>query len=185
MRLCPKCKSPTLAPFGNVRAGGDPDQVPPSRCAKCKGVWMPHEALGEHLVPPEGEAPAAMPSPADELVGFCPRCRGVLMRARVTDENPFHLDRCPACRGIWFDAGEWAAVASTEWLHHLDDLWDPVWRKKVRDHRAENRHLEAIEHALGAAAFAKVQAAIDALREHPNRSLGLSFLVEELSRRRS
>jgi hypothetical protein len=26
-----------------------------------------------------------------------------------------------------------------------------------------------------------VQAAIDALREHPNRSLALSFLVEELS----
>jgi Zn-finger nucleic acid-binding protein len=145
-------------------------------------VWLPHEAVGEHLVPSAADAPAQpAPSQADELPGFCPRCRGILQRARVTDENPFHLDRCPACRGIWFDAGEWAAVASTEWLHHLDDLWDPVWRKKVRDERADNRHLESIESALGPAAFSKVQAAIDALREHPNRSLALSFLVEELS----
>jgi Zn-finger nucleic acid-binding protein len=136
--------------------------------------------VAEHLVPASVDAPVATPSPADVLPGFCPRCRGILVRARVNDENPFHLDRCPICRGIWFDAGEWAAIASTEWLNHLDDLWDPVWRKKVRDQRAENRHLETIEHALGADVFAKVQAAVKALRKHPMRSLGLSFIVEEL-----
>ncbi len=180
MRLCPKCKSPTLAPYGSARAGGDTDQVPPSRCVRCRGVWLPHEAVAEHLSPEAIDAPAATPSEADRLPGFCPRCRGILERARVDDVTPFHLDRCPACRGIWFDAGEWAAMASTEWLHHLDDLWDPVWRKKVRDERAENRHLETIERALGADAFAKVKAAVDALRDHPMRSLGLSYLVEEL-----
>ena len=180
MRLCPKCKSPTLAPLGAVQSGGDPDLVPPSRCVTCRGVWLPHEAVAEHLVPAAVDAPVATPSPADELPGFCPRCRGILVRARVNDDNPFHLDRCPICRGIWFDAGEWAAIASTEWLNHLDDLWDPVWRKKVRDQRAENRHLETIEHALGREVFAKVQAAVQALRKHPMRSLGLSFIVEEL-----
>jgi Zn-finger nucleic acid-binding protein len=137
--------------------------------------------LAEKLVPGSIDAVAAPSTDADQLPGFCPRCRGILERARVVDEHPFHLDRCPACRGIWFDSGEWAAVASTEWLHHLDDLWDPVWRKKVRDERADNRHLETIEHALGAETFAKLKAAVDVLRNHPMRSLGLSYLVEELS----
>ncbi len=180
MRACPKCKSLTLAPFSEPRPGGDPDVVPPSRCSSCRGVWLPHEAVEEHVVPASVDTATAVPSPADALPGFCPRCRGILVPARVDDENPFHLDRCPICRGIWFDAGEFAAVASTEWLTHLDDLWDPVWRKKVRDHRAENRHLQTIEHALGTDAFARVQAAIRALKKHPMRSLGLSFLIEEL-----
>ncbi len=180
MRLCPKCKSPTLAPFGAIRGGGDPDAIPPSRCEHCKGVWLPHEAIEAHLPPDASDSAISADPRADALPGFCPRCRGLLARARVESDHPFHLGRCPVCRGVWFDAGEWAAVASTEWLLHLDDLWDPVWRKRVRDHRAENRHLETVQHALGADAYAKVMAAIEALREHPNRSLGLSFIIEEL-----
>jgi len=181
MRLCPKCKSPTLAPFGAVRAGGDPEGVPPSRCVHCRGVWLPHEAVDAHLPPQPDDAAVEAAPQADALPGFCPRCRGILSRARVDTDHPFHLDRCNVCRGVWFDAGEWAAVASTEWLSHIDDLWDPVWRKKVREHRAENRHHQTIEQALGAEAYGKVAAAINALRNHPMRSLALSFLIEELS----
>lgn len=181
MRPCPKCKTPTLAELGAARPGGDPKMVPPSRCTSCKGVWLPHEAVSEKLVPPSADVAAVhLPSEQDARSGACPRCRGLLVRAKVGDENPFHLDRCPACRGIWFDAGEWAAVASTEWLSHLDDLWDPVWRRKVREERAHNRHLETIEQALGPQTFARVRAAIETLRDHPYRSLALSFLIEEL-----
>ena len=180
MRLCPKCKSPTLAPFGAVRTSVAAADVPPSRCTQCKGVWLPHEAVEAHLAPPAQEAEAVAAPHADGLPGFCPRCRNLLARARVEADHPFHLDRCPLCRGVWFDAGEWAAVASTEWLSHLDDLWDPIWRKRVREHRAVNRHLETLEHALGPDVHRKVMAAVEALREHPNRSLGLSFLIEEL-----
>jgi Zn-finger nucleic acid-binding protein len=143
-------------------------------------VWLPHEAIAEHLVPPSVDDAAEVPSESDARPGLCPRCRGLLVRARVEQDHPFHLDRCPICRGIWFDSGEWAAVASTEWLNHLDDLWDPVWRKRVRDQRAENRHLETIERALGPEVFAKVTAAIRALEKHPMRSLGLSYIVDEL-----
>ena len=179
MRLCPKCKSPTLAPLG-VRAAVPTDKVPPSRCTHCRGVWLPHEAVEAHLTPPEQEAQVAPAPQADRLPGFCPQDRNLLTRARVDADRPFHLDRCPICHGVWFDAGEWAAIASTEWLSHLDDLWDPVWRKRVREQRALNRHIETLEHALGPEVHRKVMAAIEALRDHPNRSLGLSFLIEEL-----
>jgi len=126
------------------------------------------------------DAATPVPSVSDARSGICPLCRGVLVRARVDGEHSFHLDRCPICSGIWFDAGEWAAIAASEWLTHLDDLWDPVWRKRVRERRAEKRHLETLEHALGEEAFGKVVDAVRVLRSHPMRSLGLSFLIDEL-----
>ena len=49
---------------------------------------MPHEAVGERLVPADAPAPAA-PSEADGLPGFCPRCRGILTRRRVSSTNRF------------------------------------------------------------------------------------------------
>ncbi|MFL5450767.1 MAG: zf-TFIIB domain-containing protein [Myxococcales bacterium] len=133
-----------------------------------------------HPLPGTIEVSKAIPAKADARSGVCPLCRGVLVRARVEGEHPFHLDRCPICAGIWFDSGEWAAIAASEWLTHLDDLWDPVWRKRVRERRAEKRHLETLEHALGPEAFEKMTEVVRLLRGHPMRSLGLSFLIDEL-----
>ncbi len=180
MRTCPKCKTQTLAPLAQDRGGAAGDVVPPSRCTHCLGVWLPHEAIGQHpMVPASIDSEKAAPV-ADGLAGFCPRCQGLLVRARFEAGQIFHLDRCPACAGVWFDAGEWAAVASSEWLAHLDDLWDPVWRRRVREQRAQARHLEEIERALGAETLRCLRVAIDALRDHPKRALGLSFLIEKL-----
>ena len=179
MRPCPKCKTPTLQALAADRET-DPDVVPPSRCTQCRGVWLPHDAIERHLVPPSDPDGAVAAPAVDGLPGFCPGCRGLLVRARVDGLHPFHLDRCPACAGVWFDAGEWAAVASTEWLSHLDDLWDPAWRRRVREQEAKKRHLQEIERALGSETLARLRAAIEALRNHPERSLGLSFLIDEL-----
>ena len=176
---CPKCKTQTLAPLAEGRETAE-DTVPPSRCSHCRGVWLPHGAVAQHVVPPALDAGAVAAPAADGLAGFCPGCRGLLARARVEGRHPFHLDRCPSCAGVWFDAGEWAAVASTEWLTHLDDLWDPAFRRKAREKLAQQRHLEEIERALGADTLQRLQHAIAALRNHPRRSLGLSFLIEEL-----
>ncbi len=178
MRPCPKCQTPTLAPIA-ARASAHGDVVPPSRCGRCHGVWLPHEAIEQRMLPAADDAGQATAA-VDALHGFCPGCRGLLVRVRVDAERPFHLDRCPACGGIWFDAGEWARVASSEWLSHLDNLWDPVWRRRVREQRAHRRHVEEIERALGAETLRQLQGAIDALRDHPMRSLGLSYLIEEL-----
>ncbi|HTO96865.1 MAG TPA: zf-TFIIB domain-containing protein, partial [Myxococcales bacterium] len=172
MRSCPKCKTHTLAPLAQGR-GVPPDMVPPSRCTHCRGVWLPHEAIEKHLVPASIDSEKAAPA-ADGLAGFCPRCQGLLVRARFEAGQVFHLDRCPACAGVWFDAGEWAAVASSEWLAHLDDLWDPAWRRRVREQRAQERHLEEVEKALGAETLNCLRAAVDALQHHPRRALGLS-----------
>ena len=178
MRRCPKCKDKTLAALAPERAD-DPEVVPPSRCTHCQGVWLPREAIEQHLVPASVDSRRAAPA-ADGVAGFCPRCNGLLVRALFDGSLPFHLDRCPSCAGVWFDAGEWAAVASSEWLTHLDDLWDPVYRRKLRQRTAHARQLEEIERALGLETLERLRAAVSALRNHPKRALGLSYLISEL-----
>jgi Zn-finger nucleic acid-binding protein len=179
---CPKCKTPTLRHISLTRpVGSDPSLVAPSRCATCQGVWLPHEAIVLELKPSdmaEGDAGAA-PKGADTRPGLCPGGHGLLNRARTEGTPSFHLDRCETCRGIWFDAGEWAAVSASQWLHHLDDLWDPVHRKQLREQTERHHRLETLRTALGEEVFQKVVAAADALRDHPQRSVALAFLLDE------
>jgi Zn-finger nucleic acid-binding protein len=40
----------------------------------------------------------------------CPACRAELV---VVEREGVELDWCPFCRGLWFDAGELAALAAT------------------------------------------------------------------------
>jgi len=126
MHDCPKCKSPTLVPLSAPRRcapGGDPF-IPPCRCSRCRGVWLPHEAVEAHQMPGSMDLGSQVPADTDARSRHLSALRGVLVRARVDGDHPFHLDRCPICSGIWFDAGEWAAIAASEWLTHVDDLWD-------------------------------------------------------------
>src|SRR5438105_10017850 len=146
LHFCPKCKSATLAPLSAAKPAvrSEAVPVPPSRCTNCRGVWMPHGALSLDLGLAKDDKPAPH-APTDDTnakVGFCPAGHGLLIRARVDTADPFHLDRCGTCAGIWFDAGEWARLASTEWMNQIDQLWDPVFRKRLRETRARKTHLE-------------------------------------------
>lgn len=184
--LCPKCRTATLAALPTPRAqkrSAEAAAVPPARCSTCHGVWMPHGALGmEGGVPEalEAAAPAGAWSAADAKVGFCPGGHGLLIRARVETERPFYLDRCGTCGGVFFDEGEWAALAASEWLQHLDDLWDPVFRRRMREERSRSQHIEALQQALGREAAQQVIDLAAALKDHPMQSLAVAFLLEEL-----
>jgi uncharacterized protein len=41
----------------------------------------------------------------------CPKCGGHL---RTEEFHRIHVDRCPDCHGVWFDAGEFEAVMGHE-----------------------------------------------------------------------
>jgi Zn-finger nucleic acid-binding protein len=188
LHLCPKCKTATLNALSTARTPprSEASPVPPSRCTSCAGVWMPKGALSPELEPADG-APAASapadkaPAGADAKVGFCPAGHGLLIRARVeTPKAAFHLDRCGTCAGIWFDAGEWAALAATEWLHHVDDLWDPIYKKRMREERSRKQHVDALAQALGATLAQQVAQLAGELKKHPHRSLAVAYLLDEL-----
>jgi Zn-finger nucleic acid-binding protein len=191
LHLCPKCKTATLATLSAVKSApkAESSSVPPSRCQTCHGVWMPHGALSLDITVPVEEAPQPTrpkakgkpaPDDPDGRVGFCPAGHGLLLRARVETSEPFHLDRCGTCAGIWFDSGEWARLASTEWMKQLDQLWDPVYRRRLREEKNRKTHLVALSQALGEDTAKKVVDLAQALKKNPRRSLAMAYLIDEM-----
>lgn len=174
MPSCPKCRSsltPTLT--GSPLALG---------CRSCGGLWAREGALA--VLPPElgdvGDPDARAPN--DDRTGLCPDGHGILLRARIEREGAatFYLERCSACRGLWFDAGEWARIASSELGPRLDALWDPAVRRAALAERNAARLAADLRSRLGEALHDRLLHLADALASHPDRAMALAYLDERL-----
>gem|GEM_PF-5290127 len=81
-------------------------------CASCHGIWLGEpvqkivlQASVHHRMAPGALAVAA----ASGRSFLCPECQEPLGVFRVKDVE---LDRCRRCKGVWFDAGEFTALAA-------------------------------------------------------------------------
>jgi Zn-finger nucleic acid-binding protein len=108
-------------------------------------------------------------APEDARTGLCPFGHGILIRAKVDLEDPFYLDRCPECAGIWFDAGEWSTLAQSHLLANLEDLWDPALRWKMQKERAEEVFVEKLTGDIGRPAFEHLAQLAEELRDKPQK----------------
>lgn len=126
MPTCPKCRDVEL-----VHPEGRASRL--LRCPTCRGTWFPKdEARLEAAGALMGNDSTLRPGGGDGRTGLCPHGHGILIRARVDAEPAFFLERCPVCHGIWFDKGEWNALAQSHLLDRLDDLWNPAFRFQQR-----------------------------------------------------
>lgn len=177
MSTCPKCRTQTLVPI--VGAGGG---EAPSRCMTCRGVWVPRNAVVvEELerAAPTREASAA----ADARVGLCPAGHGLLRRAKLGGALDFALDRCSHCGGTWFDAGEWHEIATRRLLESLDDLWDPLHQRHVREQQTLDHWRDQLAGALGEQTLDDLERLADVLAHHPAGPQALAFLQESIRSR--
>ncbi len=106
---CPKCNHP----MAQVTYGG----VTVDRCTGCSGIWFDFheeaklkEMRGSQAI--EGEKPPADLARRLNSMPYvsCPRCEGHIEMTRLVVNNQNHIwyESCPSCRGIYFDAGEFA-----------------------------------------------------------------------------
>jgi Zn-finger nucleic acid-binding protein len=175
---CPKCRQTELVtPPGPITGA--------LRCPACRGTWLPRDEARVEVagVLLESESMMRPNSAADARTGLCPLGHGILIRAKVELDDPFHVERCPDCHGIWFDKGEWNTLAASHLLEHLDDLWDPAWRFRMRAERLERSQRAGLEHELGRPLVDMLETLATALREQTPRvqSLALAYLKEELA----
>ena len=114
----------------------------------------------------------------------CPADGAIMSRARVelAGGGAVALDRCGSCRGIWFDAGEWAALASAHLLEHLPEFWTAEWRTRQRRESEHAHHEARLREEFGAALYEEIVALAQRLRNHPRRSEALAILREESGR---
>ena len=175
---CPKCGPAALAPVEGSLV---------LRCSKCAGFWAPPLAFKEagvvELLRTLDVRPT-QPLEQDHRTGPCPEGHGLLRRARVTNNDPYFLERCARCGGVWFDPGEWSRLAEAGLLAaDVSNLWSPAWREHLSEE--QNRaSLEAdLRHKLGNETFELLESLAEKLSEPNLRALALAYLTERLRER--
>lgn len=133
---CPACRAPmTEENFASARV---------DVCGACAGIWFDRGALARVDHKKKGAGPAlkralAVPPAAPRAPGVrtCPGCAVTLVGEIQGAYPAVHLDRCPACDGIFLDGGE-LAVLRTRPLTAIE-------AGKARRRRARRRRSRAAE----------------------------------------
>ncbi len=106
--VCAKC----TGSLEEIRVGA----VALERCAQCRGLFFDSGELARVLTDGDpgsitrehADTGAAEPhSGADAEPASCPRCQ-IPMGRLLSGNGGFAYDLCPACHGLWLDAGELA-----------------------------------------------------------------------------
>jgi Zn-finger nucleic acid-binding protein len=177
---CPKCVSqPLVAVQGTSSKAG----ASALQCPSCSGFWVPPEVVAlpgmVELLRERDAHPKLAPS-EDKRTGQCPDGHGLLRRARVTWHNPYFLERCARCGGVWFDAGEWSRAAEDQLFSNLSEVWSPAWRKQLSDEQSHASLEVDLRAKLGAELFDLLHAVASRLEAHEHRAVALAYLVERL-----
>ncbi len=177
MAMCPKCRDVELS-----NPGGRALRL--LRCTECRGTWMPKdearlEAVGSLL---SADSTIGPTDSSDGRTGLCPEGHGILIRTRVVAEPGFFLERCAVCHGIWFDKGEWNALAQSHLLEHLDELWDPAFRHRVRAASGDADARTQLEVDLGLKVFQGLEVLATSLKDLSprQRNAALAYLRESV-----
>ncbi len=177
---CPKCVSPLLVAVEGTHSKTGSSAL---ACPTCAGFWVPPEVVAlpgiiELLRERDAHPKAALQE--DKRTGQCPDGHGLLRRARVTWHDPYFLERCARCGGVWFDAGEWTRAARDQLFENLSEVWSPAWRKQLSDQQSHASLEVDLRAKLGPELCDLLHALANRLETHPHRGLALAYLVERL-----
>lgn len=153
------------------------------RCTHCSGFWVPPEVValpGIVELLREKDARPAQTASEDKRTGQCPDGHGLLRRARVTWHDPYFLERCARCGGVWFDAGEWSRAAEDNLFTNLSEVWSPAFRKQLSEEQAHASLEVDLRAKLGGELYELLHALANRLEAHAHRGLALAYLVERL-----
>jgi len=177
---CPKCASQLLIPVQGVRASSGASAL---QCPSCSGFWVPPEVVALPAsveVLTERDARSAPKAQEDKRTGQCPDGHGLLRRARVTWHDPYFLERCGRCGGVWFDAGEWSRAVADDLLANLSEVWSPAFRKHLSDQQSHESLEVDLRSKLGVELFDLLHTLAERLQAHPQRAVALAYLSERL-----
>jgi Zn-finger nucleic acid-binding protein len=170
---CPKCEN------SDLRKKSFPE---PYDCPECGGIWVREEdfyRMNENSFEAAEDNVSGVKI-RDLRTGLCPEGHGIMLRARIEGDNPFYLERCTACGGIWFDGGEWQQIAASHFLKNLPDFWSISWQRNQMQEKNRRQYLQQNEELLGHELFNLILALAENLKRHPDKSRALAFLQQEM-----
>ena len=155
-------------------------------CVKCHGFWVPPLAFDEPGIVEQlkqRDLQPAHPLEQDHRTGVCPEGHGLLRRARATNDDPYFLERCARCGGVWFDPGEWTRLAAANLLTDVTTLWSPAWREHLTEEQNRSALQADLRHKLGAETFELLEHLRNQLSEPHVAALALAYLQDRLRHR--
>ncbi|BCS96721.1 hypothetical protein DSLASN_23530 [Desulfoluna limicola] len=169
---CPKCKTTDLK---------KPDYNSPWFCEACGGMWLINNdnscfpntvtaTMNEHL----------SEDSHDKKTGICPSGHGLMIRAKVDIDEPFYLERCTACGGIWFDKGEWQRIGENNLAQNLNDIWSLSWQRAQGKAKNRESFLKTNQALLGEHIFQSIMALTEKLKDHPEKERAIALLQQEI-----
>lgn len=168
-------------------------QISVQCCPDCEGTWIPpREYGGWQEQQPEVEDIRALidrvletdsaPAPTDGMASLCPNCSCYLARVRVSTRTPFYVERCPNCKGIWCDRGEWDVLEKIGLHRILDRLFSTDWQALVRERELFAQERRATIDKLGPDLAARVFELAEVLAQHPNGDFGVAYLMRRFDK---
>ncbi|MBE9129343.1 MULTISPECIES: zf-TFIIB domain-containing protein [unclassified Coleofasciculus] len=183
---CPKCRTVSLVD------GSLSDKFAVKSCQECKGTWIPaNEYEGWQArqtynqtvsdLPPDSLDIQFVKSPFDTKAALCPECQRYLSRAKVNLKTPFYVERCPQCRGIWCDKGEWDILERLGLHTTIEQLFTNEWQTKARERQLWEKERQATADKLGSELAFQVFELAERLANHPNGDFGVAYLMRRVA----
>lgn len=165
-------------------------------CSTCHGSWITSEDYQtwqtaqmapplsiESLTAPIDRDISYEPSRYDNRAGLCPSCGFYLVRGRITlRQVTFFVERCPGCKGIWCDDGEWTMLDTLGLSICVPVLFTDEWQSHVRAAEADFRERLATEEKLGVEIAEKLFELAKLLEEHPSGDFGVAYLMRRFDK---
>ncbi len=169
---CPKCKTVELK---------KPSYNSPNLCKECGGIWLlSAESSDLPDITIENIDADSSSTDHDKKTGMCPSGHGIMIRAKVDIDEPFYLEKCTACGGIWFDKGEWLRIAENNLAENLSNIWSKSWQRKQSKEKNRENFLKMNQKLLGDQIFNSIMDLSKELKDHPEKNRAIALLQQEI-----
>ncbi|WP_373540550.1 zf-TFIIB domain-containing protein [Chamaesiphon sp.] len=185
---CPKCRSELVN-------GILSDLLLTKHCRECAGDWIsghnyqvwrsqrPHTPSNPAVLAQNYHLPYN-PSPLDAKTAPCPDCARMMARGKISLKQPFYLEHCLTCGGIWCDRGEWAVLEQLKLDTNIAQIFSSVWQAQVRASHLHELERQAVIDKVGVEMAQRVFDLTDLLTKHPNGDFAAAYLMRQFERTR-
>jgi Zn-finger nucleic acid-binding protein len=178
---CPKCKTELVN-------GILSDMLLTKHCQECEGEWIsghnyqswrsdrPNIAIDPQVLTQNYHL-AFTPSQYDAKAAPCPDCGRIMARGKITLRQPFYLEHCLACGGVWCDRGEWEMLEKLQLHTNISQIFSSSWQAQVRASHMNELERQAIIDKVGVELAQRVFDLAEVLAQHPNGDFAAAYLM--------
>jgi Zn-finger nucleic acid-binding protein len=106
----------------------------------------------------------------------------MMARGKITLKQPFYLEHCLTCGGIWCDRGEWEVLEQLKLDTNISQIFSGAWQAQVRASHMNELERQAVIDKVGVEMAQRVFDLADLLTKHPNGDFAAAYLMRRFDR---